>query len=230
MGNSVKKHTGGIAMTVVPEDISTICRKRMEPFDCEGFVNGRGPRDPILMVVGEAPGETEIHNGIPFSGRAGKVLDEFFRYVGVDREDIYFTSTVRSRPFKRVDKVRKDGGVERKWVNRAPNRKEQLAHAAILDYEMTHVHPKQIVTLGNIGLQRLAGREYSISSVHGTPIRTKVKCLKDYDRREWGETEEEYTLFPTFHPASIFYNRSLEKDIYRDLDQLRQILLDKGVF
>ncbi len=230
MGNSVKKHIGGIEMTVVPEEISTICRKRMEPFDCEGFVNGRGPLDPILMIVGEAPGETEIHNGVPFSGRAGKVLDEWFRYVGVGREDIYFTSAVRSRPFKRVDKKRKDGKVERKWVNRAPNMKEQFAHAAILDYELAHVRPKQVVTLGNIGLQRLVGRKYSISSVHGTPIRTKVKCLKDYERKEWGETEGEYSLFPTFHPASIFYNRSLEKDIYRDLDQLRQILSDKGVF
>ncbi|MCA1059861.1 uracil-DNA glycosylase [Rossellomorea aquimaris] len=198
----------------------------MEPYDCEGFVYGRGPMIPDIMIVGEAPGETEIHNGMPFSGRAGKVLNEFFSYIGVSRENIYFTSTVRSRPYKRVQKT-KDNEVLIKKYNRAPTIKEQLAHAPILDYEMQHIKPKQIVTLGNVGLQRLVGKQYTISEVHGRLIHSQVRQLKDLETNEWTRTEEYYSIFPTFHPASIFYNRSLEKEIYKDLDKLKEQLHEK---
>ncbi|MGG3916408.1 uracil-DNA glycosylase [Rossellomorea vietnamensis] len=199
----------------------------MEGYNCEGFVHGRGPMNPAIMIVGEAPGETEIHNGMPFSGRAGKVLDEFFRYLGVEREDIYFTSTVRSRPYKIIHKKNRDNEVIEKKYNRAPTLKEQFAHAPILDYELQHVKPKQLVTLGNIGLQRLLGRKYTISDVHGQLIQSKVRRLKDLDSNEWTWSEETYSIFPTFHPASIFYNRSLEENIYKDLDHLKKILHDK---
>ncbi|WP_142323587.1 uracil-DNA glycosylase [Bacillus sp. AFS015802] len=212
-------------MGMIPKTLIEICKKRMEPYACEGFVYGRGPVTPTIMIVGEAPGETEIHNGIPFSGRAGKVLDGFFDYLGVPRDDIYFTSTVRSRPYKRVQKKSKENEMVEKKYNRAPTLKEQFAHAPILDYELGHVKPKQIVTLGNIGLQRLLGRKYTISDVHGRLIHSRVRKLKDLDTNEWTLSEETYSIFPTFHPASIFYNRSLEKEIYSDLDHLKEILL-----
>ncbi|WP_430339643.1 uracil-DNA glycosylase [Rossellomorea vietnamensis] len=214
-------------MRVIPETLVNLCKERMEGYNCEGFVHGRGPMNPAIMIVGEAPGETEIHNGMPFSGRAGKVLDEFFRYLGVEREDIYFTSTVRSRPYKIIHKKNRDNEVIEKKYNRAPTLKEQFAHAPILDYELQHVKPKQLVTLGNIGLQRLLGRKYTISDVHGQLIQSKVRRLKDLDSNEWTWSEETYSIFPTFHPASIFYNRSLEENIYKDLDHLKKILHDK---
>ncbi|WP_413469208.1 uracil-DNA glycosylase [Rossellomorea aquimaris] len=211
-------------MYVIPETLVDLCKKRMEPYNCEGFVYGKGPSTPEIMIVGEAPGETEIHNGMPFSGRAGKVLDEFFNYIGVSREDIYFTSTVRSRPYKIVHKKSDNNETFIKKYNRAPTMKEQLAHAPILDYELQHIKPKQLVTLGNIGLQRLVGKDYSISDVHGEVIHSKVRKLKDMDSTEWIVSDETYSIFPTFHPASIFYNRSLEKEIYKDLDKLKKLL------
>lgn len=214
-------------MEVLPKDLVEQCKKRMEPYNCEGFVYGRGPENPEIMIVGEAPGETEIHNGIPFSGRAGKVLNEFFEYLGVSRDDIYFTSTVRSRPFKIVHKEGPDGEIIEKKYNRAPNMKEQLAHAPIVDYEIRHVKPKQIVTLGNIGLQRLLGKNYKISEVHGRLIQAPVRRLKDMNTNEWTLSEEKYSIFPTFHPASIFYNRSLLEKVYEDLDELKKILTSK---
>ncbi|MGR3762604.1 uracil-DNA glycosylase [Rossellomorea sp. NS-SX7] len=216
-------------MNMLPEDLVERCKKRMEPYHCEGFVYGRGPRNPEIMIVGEAPGETEIHNGIPFSGRAGKVLNEFFDYLGVSREDIYFTSSVRSRPYKIVPKKAGPNGeiIEKKY-NRAPNMKEQIAHAPIIDYEIRHINPKQIVTLGNIGLQRLLGKKYTISEIHGRLIQSPVRQLKDMETNEWTLSEKEYSIFPTFHPASIFYNRSLLEKVYEDLDELKEILKRKN--
>lgn len=209
---------------MIPETLVDLCKKRMEPYKCEGFVYGRGPMTPEIMIVGEAPGETEIHNGMPFSGRAGKVLDEFFNYIGVPREDIYFTSAVRSRPFKIVHKKSMGDEMIVKKYNRAPTMKEQLAHAPILDYELKHVKPKQLVTLGNIGLQRLVGKDYKISEVHGELIHSRVRQLRNQETNEWIWSKEPYRIFPTFHPASIFYNRSLEKEIYKDLDKLKELL------
>ncbi|WP_240794274.1 uracil-DNA glycosylase [Bacillus sp. BHET2] len=212
---------------MIPEELVELCKKRMEPFACEGFVYGRGPQTPSIMIVGEAPGETEIHNGLPFSGRAGKVLDEFFHYLGVSREEIYFTSTVRSRPYKIVSKQTNDGEIIQKKYNRAPNSKEQVAHAPILDYEMQHIKPKQLVTLGNIGLQRLLGKQYTISKVHGKLIYSPVRRLVDPETNEWGMSDEAFHIFPTYHPASIFYNRSLEKEIYKDLEVLKELFREK---
>jgi uracil-DNA glycosylase len=214
-------------MFVLPKELVNLCKKRMEPYNCEGFVYGRGPVDPEIMVVGEAPGETEIHNGIPFSGRAGRVLDGFFEHLGVSRDQIYFTSTVRSRPYKIVQKTGPGGEIIEKKYNRAPNVKEQTAHAPIVDYEIEHIQPKQIVTLGNIGLQRLVGKGFKISEVHGQLIHSPVRRLKDMETNEWTMTEKEYSIFPTFHPASIFYNRSLLEIVYEDLDRLKQILAEK---
>lgn len=212
---------------MIPEELVELCKKRMEPYACEGFVYGRGPLSPSIMIVGEAPGETEIHNGVPFSGRAGKVLDEFFHYLGVSREEIYFTSTVRSRPYKIVQKQTRDGEFIQKKYNRAPNGKEQTAHAPILDYEMQHIKAGQLVTLGNIGLQRLLGRQYRISDVHGRLIHSPVRRLVDPQTNEWTMSEEHYQIFPTYHPASVFYNRSLEKVIYQDFENLKELLSKK---
>ena len=68
-------------------------------YQLEGFVPGQGPLHPKLMIVGEAPGRTEIENFIPFSGQAGKELMASLALVGLTREEVYITSAVRSRPY-----------------------------------------------------------------------------------------------------------------------------------
>lgn len=65
------------------------------------------------MLLGEAPGETEIHNGIPFSGRAGKQLMVFRAYPRY-KEEVYITSAVRSRPYKWREKKERNGEIIQK--------------------------------------------------------------------------------------------------------------------
>lgn len=72
------------------------------------------------MLLGEAPGETEIHNGIPFSGRAGKQLMGFLERIHVTREEVYITSAVRSRPYKWREKKNEVVLLYKKY-NRTPN-------------------------------------------------------------------------------------------------------------
>lgn len=133
-------------------------KERSAIYQLEGFLSGQGPKNPKLMLVGEAPGETEIHNGIPFSGRAGKHLMEFLERIHVTREEVYITSAVRSRPYKWREKRERNGQIIQKKYNRTPNQGEILAHAPLLDYELEFIQQPVIVTLGNIALQRLVGK------------------------------------------------------------------------
>ena len=67
----------------------------------QAYVLGEGKQDnPLLMLVGEAPGEQEVLLRRPFVGKAGKNLDAFLDVIGVERESIYITNTVKLRPIK----------------------------------------------------------------------------------------------------------------------------------
>ncbi|MGC8230132.1 uracil-DNA glycosylase [Pseudobacillus badius] len=208
----------------IPEWLAELGRKRISPYPVEGFVYGAGPEKPKLLLVGEAPGETEIHNGIPFSGRAGNELMKFLERAGVSREDAYITSAVRSRPYKWREKRTRAGETVRRKYNRAPSSAEILAHAPLLDYEIEHVQSPLIVTLGNIGLKRLCGPDLKVSEAHGRLMKQPVKRLKSLESSEYEWTDKEYVIFPTFHPASIFYNRQLLKLIHEDMDKLERLV------
>jgi uracil-DNA glycosylase family 4 len=208
----------------IPESLAELGKKRAASYPVEGFVYGSGPDKPKFMLVGEAPGETEIGNGIPFSGRAGKELMSFLERVGVTREEVYITSAVRSRPYKWGEKRMRNGEVVKRKYNRPPTAREILAHAPILDYEIEHVETPIIVTLGNIGLKRLAGSDKKVSVFHGQFLRQPVQKMGDNHCSKYEWTDQEYLLFPMFHPASIFYNRSLLELIHEDLDKLKEYL------
>lgn len=176
------------------------------------------------MLVGEAPGKTEIDTHIPFSGQAGKELMQALSSTGLTREDVYITSAVRSRPYRVTHRINKrTQQTETVYPNRTPTRSEVFAHAPILDYELMEVQPKLIATLGNIGLQRLLGKEYTVTKNHGQLYTGPVLQLtKQKDAYEW--SEKNYRILPLFHPAAIFYNRSLVPVIHQDWQVLASLL------
>ncbi|WP_026591184.1 uracil-DNA glycosylase [Bacillus arachidis] len=207
-----------------PASLVMHVKERSVNYAVEGFISGQGPEKPKLMLVGEAPGETEIHNGIPFSGRAGEQLMVFLEHIGLKREEVYITSAVRSRPYTWREKRERSGQIIQKKYNRTPNQREVLAHAPLLDYEIEHVQAPVIVTLGNIALKRLVGSGKKITDVHGELLQQPVRKLKNNQSTDFVWTEQVYNIFPTFHPASIFYNRSLLELIYADLEKLREYI------
>lgn len=210
-----------------PSHLVKQVKEQSASYQLEGFLSGQGPENPKFMLLGEAPGETEIHNGIPFSGRAGKQLMGFLERIHVTREEVYITSAVRSRPYKWREKKERNGEIIQKKYNRTPNQGEILAHAPLLDYELEEINPNLIVTLGNIGLQRLTGKNKKITDVHGQLLKQPIQKLKDMQSVEFTWSEKEYQIFPTFHPASIFYNRSLLELIYEDLEKLKKYVIKK---
>ena len=93
----------------------------------------RGNQKAKIMLIGEAPGETEQNEGIPFVGRSGKLLDSLLEKAGLDiYEDIYITNIVKDRPPD----------------NRKPFYDEIVRCAPFLLHEIEIIQPKLIITLG----------------------------------------------------------------------------------
>lgn len=201
------------------------CLERVAGHRLEGFLGGYGKFPGSLMMVGEAPGANEIEKGIPFCGQAGKVLDGYFEALNITRNDLYITSTVRSRPYK--DKIiqGKHAAERSSRSNRTPTSYEVFAFAPILDTEIETVQPQIIITLGNIALQRLLGKGYQVSQVHGQARRSHIQQV-DADHMDQGYhwSEQEYWIFPMYHPAAVLYNRSLTTIIAEDLVILRELI------
>ncbi|MBQ8313741.1 MAG: uracil-DNA glycosylase [Clostridia bacterium] len=174
------------------------------PAEEKTLVFGEGRADhPPIMLIGEAPGEQETLQGRPFVGKAGKNLDAFLEVVGLRREDIYISNVVKVRPTK----VSPKGSVS----NRPPNREELALFTPYLYEEILLVQPKMIVTLGNVALKALLGKEAVIGDHHGQVTRAQVQG-------------QSFAVFPLYHPASIIYNRSLTETYQQDLQKLKTVI------
>ena len=120
-------------------------------------VPGSGPSTSEVMFVGEAPGQREDEQGLPFVGAAGKFLDELLAAAGLSRETVYIANIVKCRP----------------PGNRDPRPEEIEACSAYLDEQLRIVDPRIVVTLGRVSMQRwFPGTP--ISRVHG-----KARRLED---------------------------------------------------
>ncbi|MEQ6377919.1 uracil-DNA glycosylase [Bacillaceae bacterium S4-13-56] len=206
-----------------PKELIDLVKRRIEPYDVEGFVLGGGNSQADLMMIGEAPGENEVIEGKPFIGRAGKELDGYFQAIGIPREEAYVTSVVRSRPYKVVT-TQKRGIPHTRKANRKPNKLEIFAHAPILDYQIERIQPKIIVALGGVALQRLIGGSGKISECHGEPIVSSIQKLKNLEENTWVWSEKEYVIFPMYHPAAVFYNPKVRSEIEADLSKMKKYI------
>jgi len=113
---------------------------------------GTGPATASLVFVGEAPGRTEDLGGEPFTGAAGKVLDEFLAAADLNRDDVYIANVVKCRPPN----------------NRNPLPDEIAACSSYLKIQLELIKPAVVVTLGKFASQSLLNTTRGISSLQGT--------------------------------------------------------------
>jgi len=211
-------------MFTIPDHLVDLGMQRIEGHAVQGFVRSYGNLSPTLLLIGEAPGENEIETGIPFIGRAGTELMKSLNSISLTREDVYITSSVRSRPYRWGTKKERDGSITKRTYNRAPKPVEILAHAPLLDYEIEHLKPKLIVTLGNIGLQRLLGKSAKVTELHGQKLYQPIQYINKLEDSHYSKTSESFVIVPTFHPASVFYRPSLRELVQQDWQQIGQYL------
>ncbi len=121
----------------------------------QNLVFGTGSRTADLMFVGEAPGEQEDRQGIPFVGAAGQLLDKYLYAVDIPRESVYIANILKCRPPH----------------NRDPEPAEQDACIGYLREQVRLIRPKIIVCLGRISAMRLIRPDYRITREHGQLIR-----------------------------------------------------------
>lgn len=112
-----------------------------------------GVGDPAaeVLLVGEAPGANEDKQGEPFVGRAGKLLDDMLQMIGLSRERIYITNSVKCRPPQ----------------NRDPLNTEKEACSGYLRRQMELMQPKILVCLGRISAMELIKADFRITQEHG---------------------------------------------------------------
>ncbi|TMA27713.1 MAG: uracil-DNA glycosylase [Deltaproteobacteria bacterium] len=115
------------------------------------IVFGVGNPCARLMFVGEAPGEEEDLQGLPFVGKAGQLLTKMIEAMGLRREDVYICNTVKCRPPN----------------NRNPEPEELEACEPFLRGQLAAVRPEAIVTLGKFAAQALLREATPISRLRG---------------------------------------------------------------
>jgi len=152
------------------------------PALCESrsrIVDGVGPIDAGLLLVGEAPGANEDETGEPFVGRSGDVLDDALLAAGLERSAVRIANCVRCRPPD----------------NRDPTTEELSNCREHLDREITTVDPTVIVALGKVPAEHLLGRSVAVTAEAGDVEEVRI------DGRP-------YRVLICVHPAATLYDRS----------------------
>jgi DNA polymerase len=123
-------------------------------------VPGDGSATASVLFIGEGPGQNEDEQGLPFIGRAGKLLDALMAEVPLLREDVFITNVVKCRP----------------PGNRDPLPDEVAACLPYLKAQIELIDPRVIVTLGRHSMLRFYP-EGKISNDHGRIIRIGSRIL-----------------------------------------------------
>lgn len=114
-------------------------------------VFGVGHSDAEWLFIGEAPGEQEDLRGEPFVGRAGQLLDEMIRALGLEREKVFIANVLKCRPPK----------------NRDPSSEEASACEPFLVQQVELIRPRIIVAVGRIAAQNLLKTQVPIGKLRG---------------------------------------------------------------
>ncbi len=188
------------------ESLTMVCRACTQCGLAEGrtqVVVGSGPVPCNVMIVGEAPGEQEDLQGVPFVGKAGQLLTKMLEAVGIDRESqVYIANTVKCRPPQ----------------NRTPLASEMTACKPFLIRQIQLIQPRVMVLLGSPALKTVLEELAPISQVRGKWVKATVPYMDD-----------PLYIMPMFHPSYLLRNQSREKGgpkwlSWQDMQEVRQAL------
>lgn len=159
-------------------------------------VFGDGNPDSPLMLVGEGPGANEDATGLPFVGRAGKLLDECLREAGMLRKHVYITNVVKCRATL----------VEEGRIKNRPPRADEVGVCVPLwlEKQITVIQPTVILCLGAPSANAIIHKNFKMTQ----------------ERGQWFESKYSRYAMAALHPAYILRQ---EGDAYQ---ASRQLLVD----
>jgi DNA polymerase len=139
------------ALRMIREEIGDCTRCRLHQQGRKQIVFGVGNPNAELMFIGEAPGADEDEKGEPFVGRAGQLLTNMIKAMGLSREDVYIANIIKCRP----------------PGNRTPERDECETCSPFLMQQIKVVSPKAIVALGAVAAKTLLAVNAPMSELRG---------------------------------------------------------------
>ena len=145
-----------------------------------------------IMLIGEAPGENEDKEGLPFVGRAGALLDKMLAAIDLDRKKVYISNIINYRPPN----------------NRRPTDEEIKRYLPFITKHIEIISPKILVLLGSTAMNALIGNEVVISKMRGKWIEKKFGNCKT-------------SVIITFHPAFLMRQPAQKKMAWIDLKMIR---------
>lgn len=167
-------------------------------------VPGTGNPQAQVILVGEAPGESEDLKGEPFVGAAGKFLDILLSEIGFSRTDVFITNVVKCRPPR----------------NRDPRPDEIETCTPYLNRQIGIIEPKFIIALGNHStayiLSKAKSQFHNITQARGKVYETTIYGMK-------------IAVFPTFHPAAALYSGRYKEQLEKDFQQIGNELSKRGL-
>jgi uracil-DNA glycosylase family 4 len=152
----------------------------------------RGDPRADIALVGEAPGAEEDKTGVPFIGRAGKLLDKLVVRAGLTPEDVFILNVVACRPPN----------------NREPRPDELVACSRRWKSMLWMLKPKVLVMLGRTAAMYMS-RIPHLSRYHGKVVKVEYLVRDEIVR---------FPAVPTFHPAhALRTGKGIEEEIVNDL-------------
>jgi DNA polymerase len=146
-----------------------------------------------IMFIGEGPGAQEDLQGLPFVGRAGKLLDKMLESINLSRKKAYISNVVNYRPPK----------------NRKPTDQEIERYYPFLKSHIEIINPKILVLLGSTALNAIIGKEKVISKIRGKWMKKKIGNCEPY-------------IIASFHPAFLMRQPDQKKLAWIDLKLIRE--------
>ncbi len=187
------------ALKIIREDLGDCTRCKLH-VDRNKIVFGVGDPNSELMFVGEGPGADEDAQGEPFVGRAGQLLNNMIKAMGLRREDVYIANIVKCRP----------------PGNRQPERDESETCSPFLMRQIAAIKPKVMVALGATAAKNLLALSAPMTELRG----------RWYDFKPAGSDPSwpGARLAVTYHPAFLLRDPRQKGEAWKDLQMVMKYL------
>ena len=156
------------------------------------LVFGNGNINSKIMIIGEGPGAQEDMKGMPFVGRAGKLLDKMLEAIQLNRTKAYISNVVNYRPPE----------------NRRPTEEEIARYLPYLRTHIEIINPKILILLGSTALNAIIGNKEVISRARGKWFQREIGAVKPW-------------IIASFHPAFLMRQPEQKKLAWIDLKMVR---------
>jgi uracil-DNA glycosylase len=195
------------ALKIIREDLGDCTRCALHKQGRKQIVFGVGNPKAELMFVGEGPGADEDTQGEPFVGRAGQLLNNMIKAMGIEREQVYIANIVKCRP----------------PGNRQPEREECETCSPFLMRQIAVVKPKVIVALGATAAKTLLAMNSSMIQLRGRFYDFKPAGIRSND----GSNDPQWDgckLAVTYHPAFLLRDPRQKSEAWKDLQMVMKEL------